>query len=115
MQKFLKGSLLEWEDPKHTVFDSQSTNQIIAEIDFEANSETRFSSSTEEKTLQFKMLHQLNVSEYQIQSAQHVETSVMVFSQLVEIPHQAGGCSKFKIRLRFREAVKEIYKGFNWG
>ena len=40
---FLKGSLLEWEDTEYTVFDSQSTNQIVAETDFEVNSESRLS------------------------------------------------------------------------
>ena len=37
------------EDPKHTVFDSQSANQIIAEIDFGVNSESRLSTLTEEE------------------------------------------------------------------
>ena len=40
LQGFLRGSLLEREDPEYTVFDShpQITNQIVAEIDFEVNS-----------------------------------------------------------------------------
>ena len=42
IQAFIKGSLLQWVDPEYTVFDSQSTNQIIAEMDFEANSEFPF-------------------------------------------------------------------------
>ena len=37
------------EDPEHTAFDSQATNQIIAEIDFEVNSESHLSHSVGEK------------------------------------------------------------------
>ena len=49
IQGLLKGSLLEWEDAEYTIFDSQSTNQIKAKIDFEVNSESRLSVSTEEE------------------------------------------------------------------
>ena len=45
IQGYVKSPILQWEDPEHTVFDSQSTNQIIAEIGFEVNSESRLSHS----------------------------------------------------------------------
>ena len=41
VQGFVKGSIHQWEVPVYTVFDSQSTNQIIAEIDFAVNSKAR--------------------------------------------------------------------------
>ena len=49
IQGFIKGSILQWEDPEYTVFDSQSTNQIIAEIDFEVNSDSLLSISSKER------------------------------------------------------------------
>ena len=33
---FVKSSILKWDDPQYTIFDPQSTSQIIAEIDFES-------------------------------------------------------------------------------
>ena len=41
--------LLKWDDPQYTIFDPQSTSQIIAEIDFELNSEARLTQSQEEE------------------------------------------------------------------
>ena len=41
IQGFKKRSILQWEDPEYTAFDSQSTSQIIAEIDPEVNLESR--------------------------------------------------------------------------
>ena len=70
-QGFVKGCLLQWEDPEYTVFDLQSTNQIIAEIDFEVNSQSRLStSSEEEREIQIRKLTQLNASGHQNQSVQ---------------------------------------------
>ena len=34
-------SILKWDDPEYTIFDPQTTSQVIAEIDFELNSEAR--------------------------------------------------------------------------
>ena len=48
IQGSIKGSILQWEDPEYTAFDSQSTNQIIAEIDFEVNSESHLNISVGE-------------------------------------------------------------------
>ena len=49
IQGYIKSSILQWEDPEYTMFDSQSTNQIIAEIDFEVNSESHLSHSVGEE------------------------------------------------------------------
>ena len=43
---YVKSSILKWDDPQYTIFDPQSTSQIIAEIDFEVNSEARLDSIT---------------------------------------------------------------------
>ena len=45
----VKSSILKWDDPQYTIFDPQSTSQIIAEIDFEINSEARLTQSQEEE------------------------------------------------------------------
>ena len=46
---YVKSSILRWDDPEYTIFDPQSTSQIIAEIDFEINSEARLTQSQEEE------------------------------------------------------------------
>ena len=46
---YVKSSMLKWDDPQYTIFDPQSTSQIIAEIDFEINSEARLTQSHEEE------------------------------------------------------------------
>ena len=46
---YVKSSILKWDDPQYTIFDPQSTSQIIAEIDFEINSEARLTQSQEEE------------------------------------------------------------------
>ena len=55
---YVKSSILKWDDPQYTIFDSQSTSQIVAEIDFELNSEARLTQSQEEEdvSLEFKDL-----------------------------------------------------------
>ena len=54
IQGFIKGSRLEWENSEYTIFDSQSTTQLIAEIDFEVNSESGLRVSTEEEDVSFQ-------------------------------------------------------------
>ena len=49
IQGYIQSSILQWEDPEYTVVGSQSTNQIIAEIDFEVNSELHWSNSVGEE------------------------------------------------------------------
>ena len=46
---YVKSSILKWDDPQYTIFDPQSRSQIIAEIDFEVNSEARMTQSQEEE------------------------------------------------------------------
>ena len=46
---YVKSSILKWDDPQHTIFDPQSTSQIIAEIDFELSSEARLTQTQEEE------------------------------------------------------------------
>ena len=46
---YVKSSILKWDDPEYTIFDHQSTSQIIAEIDFEINSEARLTQSQKEE------------------------------------------------------------------
>ena len=46
---YVKSSILKWDDPQYTIFDPQSTSQIIAEINFEINSEARLTQSQEEE------------------------------------------------------------------
>ena len=48
-QGYIKCSILQWEDPERTVFDSQSMNQTHAENDFEVNSESHLSHSVGEE------------------------------------------------------------------
>ena len=45
---YVKSSILKWDDPEYTIFDPQSTSQVIAEIDFELNSEARLTQAQEE-------------------------------------------------------------------
>ena len=45
----VKRSILKWDDPEYTIFDPQSTGQVIAEIDFELNSEARLTQSKEQE------------------------------------------------------------------
>ena len=47
-QDMSRVSILKWDDPQYTIFDPQPTSQIIAEIDFELNSEARLTQSQEE-------------------------------------------------------------------
>ena len=47
---YVKSSILKWDDPEHTIFDPQSTSQVIAEIDFELNSEARLTQAQEEES-----------------------------------------------------------------
>ena len=49
LAEYVKSSILKWDDPQYTMFDPQSTSQIIAEIDFELNSEARLTQSQEEE------------------------------------------------------------------
>ena len=46
---YVKGSILKWDDPEYTIFDPQSTGQVMAEIDFELNSEARLTQSKEQE------------------------------------------------------------------
>ena len=46
---YVKNFILRWDDPQYAIFDPQSTSQMIAEIDFELNSEARLSQSQEEE------------------------------------------------------------------
>ena len=46
---YVKNSILKWDDPEYAIFDPQSTSQIIAEIDFEINSEARLTQLQEEE------------------------------------------------------------------
>ena len=46
---YVKRSILKWDDPQYTIFDPQSTSQIIAEIDLEVNSQARITQPQEEE------------------------------------------------------------------
>ena len=69
---YVKSSILKWDDPQYTIFDPQSTSQIIAEIDFELNSEARLTQSQEEEdvSLESQKPQILSVSKPRNQSQQ---------------------------------------------
>ena len=55
---YVRSSILKWDDPQYTIFDPQSTSQIIAEINFEINSEARLTAAnsiTRRRRCQFRV------------------------------------------------------------